>query len=82
MSLRNRLVVLLLVAVAAVGVTAATLAYFDARHEIDRRTFVHGTMADRARALGIVDASLSLSEERGLATAILVAVIAPAPRLR
>ncbi len=42
----------------------------------------HGTMADRARALGIVDSSLSLSEERGLATAILVAVIAPAPRLR
>jgi two-component system sensor histidine kinase QseC len=41
LSLRQRLVVLLLVAVAAVGLTAAAVAYFDARHEIDELLDAH-----------------------------------------
>lgn len=54
----------------------------EVRSDRDGRPSVvlHGPMAERARAIGIVDSSLSLSHDRGLATAVLVAVISPPPR--
>jgi len=41
---------------------------------------LHGNMALRSQAIGLLDASLSMSHDHGLATAVLVAVIAPPQR--